>query len=112
LVSIIPSDSTSKAAELARNDSESACICSIVCAELFSLDILAKGVENQSNNTTRFLVIGKQEIKSKGNYDTMIIFVLEPQSVLNQVLELFLQQNITMIRLDTRPSKDMLWFFT
>lgn len=56
----IDTSSTSKAAELVKNDdtNTSACICSKVSADLYNLPIISERIEDNSNNSTRFLVLG------------------------------------------------------
>lgn len=60
--------STSRAAELVSQDpsGESAALSSIIAADMFNLDVLAKSINDRVGNTTRFLVIrrGDKETSS------------------------------------------------
>ncbi|KAI5960436.1 PHA2 [Candida pseudojiufengensis] len=58
----IDTDSTSKAAELvARGESSSAAISSLMSSKLYNLNIVKENIEDNSNNTTRFLVLGYEK---------------------------------------------------
>ncbi|KAJ1553120.1 hypothetical protein HK096_009141, partial [Nowakowskiella sp. JEL0078] len=50
--------STSRAAELASSETDSAAICSIVCSDLYGIKIVAKNIEDLKTNTTRFFILG------------------------------------------------------
>lgn len=103
----MPADSTAKAAEQAASDHDSACISSKVCADLFELDILADQIANSSNNTTRFLIMGKDRPIATTMDQTLIKFTIN--ACLDDVLQVFKSHNIGILRIDTRPSKVKLW---
>lgn len=118
----LDADSTSKAAEIVYNDKSgtSACISSKISADLYKLPILFENVENSSNNTTRFLVLGYDEIKShtppEGSshpetYVTSIIFTLDHDDpgALCAVLDTFRRYNINLTSINSRPSHLKQW---
>ncbi|MGH1377869.1 MAG: prephenate dehydratase [Alphaproteobacteria bacterium] len=54
----VHADTAGAASEIARkNDVHSASISSSLAAEIYDLDILARGIEDQNNNMTRFLIL-------------------------------------------------------
>lgn len=119
----LDSDSTSKAAEIVNNDKSgtSACISSKISADLYQLPILFENIENSSNNTTRFLVLGYDEINSHPlgpendshpkAYVTSIIFTLDHDDpgALCAVLDTFKKNNINLTSINSRPSHLKQW---
>lgn len=118
----LDSDSTSKAAEIVYNDKSgtSACISSKISADLYQLPILFENIENSSNNTTRFLVLGYDEINSPPKpqndlrprtYVTSIIFTLDHDDpgALCAVLDTFRKNNINLTSINSRPSHLKQW---
>ena len=69
----IPVESTAKAAQLAKEDKQSAAICAEVAAKMYDLPILFKNIEDNSNNKTRFFVISDFENEPSGNDKTTIL---------------------------------------
>ena len=69
----IPVESTAKAAQLAKEDKQSAAICAEVAAKMYDLPIQFKNIEDNSNNKTRFFVISDFENEPSGNDKTTIL---------------------------------------
>ncbi|HTV47207.1 MAG TPA: prephenate dehydratase [Phycisphaerae bacterium] len=108
--------SSSKAAEMAAKEKGAAAVGSALAAELYSLKILFANIEDNPNNVTRFLVIGRQPAKRTGDDKTSIIFTTAHKSgALVDVLEVFRRHNINLTNIDTRPSQKRnfeYYFFT
>jgi chorismate mutase/prephenate dehydratase len=112
-VELIETNSTSKAAEMASRDQNGAAIASEVAAERFNLEILASRIEDDPNNRTRFLVIGRgNEDKITGKDKTMVMFSTahKPGSLYN-ALRCFAENNINLTMIQSRPSREVLWEF-
>lgn len=94
-----------------RNDMHSAAIASKRAAEIYGLTILMEGIENNTNNYTRFLIIGAEDIKKPTGHDkTSIIFgVRHVPGALYRALEPFAKRNINLTRIESRPSKRKPW---
>lgn len=73
-IQLIPTKSTSDGAQLAQSDSESACIASTVCLDLYSLKVLYSDINDSSTNTTKFM-IWAHDIKKEEEEDESIILV-------------------------------------
>ncbi len=106
----MPVASTSKAAELARDESGSAAIGSTLAAELYGLDIICQNIEDTANNVTRFFVIGRQSAQPTADDKTSLVFTTtdEPGALVN-VLDAFRQAGINMSFIESRPSKKRNW---
>ncbi|WP_457611678.1 prephenate dehydratase [Methanocaldococcus sp.] len=104
-------ESTAKAVEMAKEDETVGAIGSESLAKLYNLKILDRNIEDYKNNKTRFIVIGKKDIKGKFNkYKTSIVFELKEDKpgALYHILKEFALKNINLTRIESRPSKRML----
>lgn len=105
--------STSKSAEIVKADvtGESAAIASGLAAKIHGLDILAAGIEDREDNTTRFLILRKGVDDSCTKTDTLkkslISFTLDHGSpgALADVLECFRRYKLNMTSINSRPTK-------
>jgi chorismate mutase / prephenate dehydratase len=112
-------ESTSKAAKLAAEDPESAAICSIIAARLFSLPVLFDNIEDNSNNRTRFFILAKDfENLPCGNDKTTFIARLpdtDKPGILAGFLQDFKKVGINLTKIESRPYKGSeefnFWFF-
>lgn len=107
---LINAASNADAARMASNDPSAAAIASKRAAELFNLAICAENIEDDPNNTTRFLVIGKQMVSPSGTDKTSLALATgnRPGAVY-RLLEPLAQQGVSMTRLESRPSRTGLW---
>jgi chorismate mutase/prephenate dehydratase len=102
--------SNSEAAKLASVTSNSAAIAGRSAAELYHLTILEKNIEDESNNTTRFIIIGKQTSASTGNDKTSLVVSTGNQpGALHKILEPFAKLGIGLLNIEPRPSRKGLW---
>ncbi len=109
-VDIIETASTPKAAALAVAEDGSAALAGKIAAELFELNILAENVEDFSNNTTRFLILGKQTTQATGDDKTSICFAVKDKiGALYDCLEPFKDKGITLTKVESRPMKNSNW---
>ena len=102
--------SNAEAAILARDDNELAAIASDTAAKLYDLSIVASGIEDDKNNTTRFLVVGKKDYPSSGEDKTSLV-VSTPNKVgsLYSLIEPFSRFQVDMSRIESRPSRKNNW---
>ncbi len=79
-------------------------------ADLYSLNILARNIEDEPGNTTRFLVIGKQSVAVSGDDKTSLLVSVHNESgALYRILEPISQHNLSMTRIESRPSRRGVW---
>jgi len=109
-VPVIDAPSTARAAEMAKDDSESGAIASEMAAILYGLQIVAKKIEDNLNNFTRFLVISKKSPGRTGRDKTSIMFSIKDKvGALHAMLTPFAESGINLNRLDARPSGRKVW---
>lgn len=104
--------SNAQAASLAQKDPTMLAIASHTAADLYQLDIVKRQIQDSQHNTTRFLIIGREQIASSGNDKTSIIVsVRNKPGALFVLLEVFEREQIMLTRIDTRPSKTEKWAY-
>ncbi len=111
-VTLFETTSTAKAAKIAEKDSSVAAIASSAAADIYSLNILARGIEDKINNTTRFLVIGEKIPQKSGHDKTSFMFTIKDKvGALYKILEPFYRNSINLTRIESRPSKQKNWSY-
>lgn len=106
----VSESSNAAAASLARQKPTIAAIASETAAELYSLQSLRSGIEDEKNNTTRFLIIGDQDVPPSGNDATFMMFAAPHRpGGLRQLLQPLEDAGVSMTRIESRPAKSALW---
>ncbi len=109
-VELIEVGSTPRAAELAASEPNSGCLVARMAAEEFSLPIIEQSVQDNPNNTTRFLVLGQKPSPATGDDRTSLMFcVRDEPGALFKALEPFNRLRISMSKIESRPSKRKAW---
>lgn len=102
--------SNAEAARLASLDHSKAAIAGLMAAELYDLNIVEKNIEDEANNTTRFIIIGEQQPLSTGADKTSILVSTGNQAgALHRILGPFAEYGISMVHIESRPSRQGLW---
>ena len=72
--------------------------------------MLSKNIQDNQNNSTRFLVIGNRDTEPSGNDKTSIIVSTKNNSgALYELLKPLSKNNVSMTRIESRPSKHNNW---
>jgi chorismate mutase/prephenate dehydratase len=66
-------NSNAEAARLASSNKQTAAIAGVVAADVYNLNIFEKNIEDEPNNTTRFIIIGQQSPAPTGNDKTSLV---------------------------------------
>lgn len=108
----VPVSSNAEGARRARDEKGTAAIAGSVAAEIYSLEILAQGIEDQADNTTRFLVLGRKTLRPSGADKTTILVSASETSgsgALFRLLEPLAKNEVNMTRIESRPSRKKKW---
>ncbi|PKM12285.1 MAG: prephenate dehydratase [Gammaproteobacteria bacterium HGW-Gammaproteobacteria-3] len=102
--------SNAEAAKQAASAKHKAAIAGKLAAELYGLNIIEHNIEDEANNTTRFIIIGRQVSASTGQDKTSVLVSTGNQpGALYKILEPFAQFGIGLLHIESRPSRQGLW---
>jgi chorismate mutase/prephenate dehydratase len=102
--------SNAEAARRAAAESGCAAIAGETAAEIYGLSALARNIEDEPGNTTRFLVVGHQSVAPSGDDKTSLLLSTRNEAGgLYRLLEPLAQHGISMTRIESRPSRRGVW---
>ena len=120
--------SNAEAARRARDEDGTAAIAGQSAAEVYGLNLIVPEIEDRPDNTTRFLVVGRKLFNASGKDKTTLLVsagdtqspgslhrLLVPQqrvpdrAALQRLLEPFARKNISLTRIESRPSRRRKW---
>jgi len=102
--------SNAEAAKRLKGEWNAAAIAGSMAADLYGLTMLAEKIEDQPDNSTRFLIIGAQAVPASGVDKTSIVVAMRNEpGALHKLLEPFHRHNIDLTRVETRPSRTGVW---
>ncbi|HEX7813789.1 prephenate dehydratase [Dyella sp.] len=109
-VECIAVGSNAEAARLARHTDDAAAIAGETAGRVYGLTTIARGIEDRADNTTRFLVIGRTLFPPSGNDRTsLLVTVNDKPGALYDVLSPFAKHDISLNRIESRPSHTGKW---
>jgi chorismate mutase / prephenate dehydratase len=104
--------SNGEAARMAAETPGVAAVAGDMAAQLYQLEKLAEHIEDYPDNTTRFLIIGREEVPPSGRDKTSIIVSSRNKpGALFTLLEPFRRGGVSLTRIDTRPSRTEKWAY-
>jgi chorismate mutase/prephenate dehydratase len=102
--------STAHAAMMAATEVKLGAISSSLAQEVYGLRIIAENIEDQSNNITRFLIIGRDDSRPSGDDKTSLVFSVQDRpGILHRMLEPFAKSRINLTKIESRPLKNKPW---
>ena len=106
----VPVPSNAEAALSAGKDGSRAAVAGARAAQAYQLPIISKNIEDDPDNTTRFLVLGKEEVAPSGNDKTSVLFAMpsRPGALVN-MLACFADHGVNMTKIESRPSRRGMW---
>lgn len=103
-------NSNAEAAKRIQGEWHSAAIAGELAAEQYDLSILASRIEDQPDNSTRFLIIGTEAVPASGQDKTSIVVSTRNQpGALHDLLAPFNKYDVDLTRVETRPSNSGPW---
>ena len=79
-------------------------------AEIYGAKVIAEGIEDQTNNYTRFFILSKKDHPRTRNDKTSVIFGLkhDPGALYHAIGE-FAQRTINLTKIESRPTRERPW---
>jgi len=106
----VTASSNADAARLAAEESYAASVGGVQAAEHFKLKVLAQNIEDDSRNTTRFLVIGKQDVAPSGKDKTsLVLSAANRPGAVHDLLTPLAKHGVSMTKLESRPARSGSW---
>ena len=104
--------SNAEAARRAAEEKDTAAIAGEIAAGIYGLEIISRQIEDESDNTTRFIVVGREKIGPSGNDKTSIVVSTHNQpGALYKLLEPFHRHGVSLTSIETRPSRTGMWSY-
>ena len=107
---LISVSSNSAAVKKSLEEKKTAAIAGSTAAEIYKVPILQSNIADSSDNTTRFIILGKTLNESTGKDRTSIAFGVKNEfGALYNVLTSFYEAKISLSKIESRPSGQDLW---
>lgn len=91
---------------LTPEDKSIAAIGSVECAKMYDIPVIETNINDEANNKTRFILLGKFISPQTGNDKTSITFSTENKAgALSKILTILDEYGLNMSYIDSRPSK-------
>ena len=110
----IPASSNAEGARRARDEQGTGCIAGEAAAEVYGLNVIVDNIEDRPDNTTRFLIIGRELLAPSGADKTSLLLSAkdtDAPGALYELLAPLARHNISMTRIESRPSRLRKWHY-
>ncbi len=95
---------------LMEQDKSQAAVCSAYAAKVYGLDILVDNINDEPNNSTRFIIVTNQKIFTPAASKISICFEVPHESgSLYQILSHFIYNDLNMSKIESRPIEGRSW---
>lgn len=112
-VEVVATYDTAGSAKMIREENLEgvAAVAGIGAAELYQLEVLARGIQTIKDNYTRFIVLSREQAsRREGQAKTMLVMTTahQPGSLYN-CLGVLAANKINLLKLESRPSRQRAW---
>lgn len=109
---LIPTYNTAASVKMIKEKKmiDGAAVASARAAEIYGMKILAREIEDNPNNFTRFFILAQQDAPPSGNDKTSIVFAVKhkPGTLFTFLSELA-ARNINLTKIESRPTRQKPW---
>lgn len=105
-----PCNSNAEGVLQALQDKQGAAIAAEIASQHYQIPIVQRQIEDNAQNTTRFIVIGREEALPSGQDKTsMVLGAVNQAGALLNLLQPLQELGVNMCKIQSRPSKEALW---
>jgi len=110
-VELLATASTTAAAKLAASEKGTAAVGSGLAARLYGLEVVARSIQDNAANVTRFLVIGcGQKTRPSGRDRTSLVVTVKDQvGILERIIRQFSRNRVNLSMIESRPLVGRSW---
>ncbi len=111
-VELIPTYDTAGSVKMIKEKhiTDGAAIAGTRAAEIYQMSIIAREIEDNPHNFTRFFILGTQPVPPTGNDKTSIVFSVKHQpGTLFELLKRLALRNINLTKIESRPTRQKPW---
>ena len=110
-IALLETPSTAAAAKMAARDKDVAAVASEFSGSIYNLRTIQSHIEDSPRNTTRFVVVGRENPPPSGEDKTSIAFSVkdEPGALHRAFFLPFSESEINLTKIESRPSRDGQW---
>jgi len=112
----VDASSTARSVQIARDEEGAAGVANELAATVYDVPVVERNIQDKSNNTTRFVVVGKNPSGSVGNGRDMTSFLIalgdeaaSHSGALLRMLHPFASRGISLSKIESRPTKRKAW---
>lgn len=107
---LVPTPSNADAARRARNADDAAALAGESAGHVYGLKTIAGPANDRADNTTRFLVLGRELLPTCGHDRTsLLVFVNDQPGALFGILKPFADAGLSLNRIESRPAHTRRW---
>ncbi|MFH1647296.1 MAG: prephenate dehydratase [Chloroflexota bacterium] len=109
---LVPASDTAGSVRMIKEQGrrEAAAIAGAQAAEIYGMKIIAREIEDNPHNFTRFFLLSKEDSPPTGNDKTSIVFSLKHKpGALYDCLREFASRKINLTKLESRPTRHQPW---
>ncbi len=109
---LIPASDTAGSVRVIKEQGlpDSAAVASARAAEIYGMKIIAREIEDNPHNYTRFFILSKEDSPPTGNDKTSIVFSLKHKpGALYDCLREFASREVNLTKLESRPTRNQPW---
>ena len=109
---LVPTYNTAASVRMVKEEGgiDSAAIASARAADIYGMKIVAREIEDNPNNFTRFFILSREDSPPSGNDKTSVVFSTKDRpGALYESLKEFASRNINLTKLESRPTRQKPW---
>ena len=109
---LVPTSDTAISVKMLKEkgSTDAGAIASARAAEIYQMKILAREIEDNPSNFTRFFILAKEDCPPSGNDNTSIVFSVKHRPMaLYDLLSKFASNGVNLTKIESRPTRQKAW---